>query len=302
MKKFVLSVPGDTLYLRAQKAAAQAVADRLGVQLEVISAEMDPVAQGQQLLTLVQSRTSVKLEGILVEPVSAVGLPRVAEAAVAAGIAWVVSNAEVDYVATLRRNSKVPVFVVSQNHLEVGRIQGRQIGAILPNGGSVLYLRGPSMSWWATKRFEGLESTKPKNVEVKTLKIVGSTSESAYNTVCSWLSLSKARPEGTQLIVSQNADFIDGAKTAFETSTERTKWLDLPRAGVGVSDRSRPRVDQREWCAAVVTSLTMDRALEMLVGATMDGLMPPEQTLVDAYSYPHVDDLAKAHKREKTLV
>ena len=235
MKKFVLSVPGDTLYLCAQTAAAKAVAARLGVQLETISAEMDPVAQGQQLLTLVQSRTSAKLDGILVEPVSAAGLPRVAEAAVAAGIAWVVSNAEVDYVATLRRNSKVPVFMVSQNHLEVGRIQGRQIGAILPGGGSVLYLRGPAMSWWAAKRSQGLEGAKPKNVEVKTLKVVGSTSESAYNTVCSWPSLSKTRPESTQLIVSQNSDFLDGARKAFETNkseTERTKWLSLPRAGV----------------------------------------------------------------------
>ena len=293
------------MYLRAQKAAAQVVADRLGVQLEMVSAEMDPVAQGQQLLNLVQSRTSQKLDGILVEPVSAVGLPRVAEAAVAAGIAWVVSNAEVDYVATLRRNSKVPVFVVSQNHLEVGRIQGRQIGAILPNGGSVLYLRGPAMSWWATKRSEGLESTKPKNVEVKTLKVGGSTLESAYNTVCSWLSLSKARSESLQLIVSQNTDFIDGADKAFETNTsppQRAKWLAIPHAGVGVSDRSRPLVDQRQWCAAVVTSLTMDRALEMLVRAMTDGLLPPEQTLVDAYSYPHVEELAKAHKREKNLV
>lgn len=305
MKKYVLSVPGDTMYLRAQKAAAQAIAERLGVQLEMISAEMDPVAQGQQLLSLVQSRTSSRPDGILVEPVSAVGLPRVAEAAVAAGIAWVVSNAEVDYISTLRRNYEVPVFVVSQNHLEVGRIQGRQIGAILPGGGSVLYLRGPAMSWWATKRLEGLESAKPKNVEVKTLKVVGSTSESAYNTVCSWLSLSKARPEHTQLIVSQNADFIDGAMKAFETNTsepERTKWLTLPRAGVGVSDRSRPLVDQRHWCAAVVTSLTMDRAMEMLVRAMTDGLLPPEQTLVDAYSYPRVEELARAHKREKTLL
>lgn len=305
MKSFVLSVPGDTMYLRAQTAAASAVAARLGVQLEVISAEMDPVAQGQQLLKLVQSRTSTKLDGILVEPVSAAGLPRVAEAAVAAGIAWVVNNAEVDYVATLRRNSKVPVFVVSQNHLEVGRIQGRQIGAILPGGGSVLYLRGPAMSWWATKRHEGLESSKPKNVAVKSLKVVGSTSESAYNTVCSWLSLSKAHPGATQLIVSQNSDFLDGAKKAFETNTsgsERTKWLSLPRAGVGVSDRTRPPVDQGQWCAAVVTSLTMDRALEMLVRAMTDGLLPPEQTLVDAYSYPHVEELAKAHKRENSLV
>ena len=46
------------MYLRAQKAAAQVVADRLGVQLEMVSAEMDPVAQGQQLLNLVQSGTS----------------------------------------------------------------------------------------------------------------------------------------------------------------------------------------------------------------------------------------------------
>jgi len=294
--KYVLSVPGDTLYLRAQTAAAQAAADRLGVGLQVVSAEMDPVAQGQQLLSLVQSRTSRQLNGILVEPVSAAGLPRVAEAAIAAGIAWVVSNAQVDYVGALRRRAKVPVFQISQDHLEVGRIQGKQIGAILPNGGSVLYLRGPAMSWWATKRFEGLESTKPKNVEVKSLRVVGSTSDNAFNAVGSWLSFSKARPESTQLIVSQNADFVSGARKAFETYTsepERTKWLSLPRAAVGVSDRSRPLVDQGVLRAAVVTSLTMDKALEMLVRAMTNGVQPPEQTLVEAYSYPRVEELAK---------
>jgi ABC-type sugar transport system substrate-binding protein len=294
--KYVLSVPGDTMYLRAQTAAAQAVAHRLGVGLEVVSAEMDPVAQGQQLLSFVHSRTSRRLDGILVEPVSAAGLPRVAEAAVSSGIAWVVSNAQVDYVGTLRRHAKAPVFQISQDHLEVGRTQGRQIGAILPKGGSVLYLRGPAMSWWATKRFEGLEGAKPKNVEVKSLRVVGSNSENAYNAVCSWLTLSKAQPQGTQLIVSQNADFITGARKAFETSTsepERTKWLALPRAGVGVADRSKPLVDQGVLCAAVVTSLTMDRALEMLVRAMTNGVQPPEQTFVEAYSYPSVEDLAK---------
>ena len=294
--KYVLSVPGDTMYLRAQTAAAQASADRLGVGLEVLSADMDPVAQGQQLLSLVHSRASRRLDGILVEPVSAAGLPRVAEAAVAAGIAWVVSNAQVDYVQALRRNAKVPVFQVSQDHLEVGRIQGRQIGAILPKGGSVLYLRGPAMSWWATKRFEGLENTKPKNVEVKSLRAVGSTSENAYNAVCSWLNLSKARSDGTQLIVSQNIDFILGARKAFETHTsenDRIKWLALPRAAVGVSDRVKPLVDQGDLSAAVVTSLTMDRAMEMLVRAMTDGLQPPEYSFVEAHSYPSLDELAK---------
>lgn len=297
--KFALSIPSDTMYVRAQTTAAQAAADRLGVDLEVINAGMDAVVQGQQLLDLVLSKTSPRPAGILVEPVSAAGLPRVAEAAVAAGVGWVVSNAHVEYLDTLRRKSTVPVFQISQDHLEVGRIQGRQIGAILPGGGSVLYLRGPAMSWWAIKRLEGLETTKPRNVEVKPLKIIGSSSENAQTAVSSWLSLTNPKPESVQLIVSQNADFIAGARKAFETNAkaaDRVKWLAIPRAGVGVADRSRPLVDQGMLCAAVVTSLTMDRAVEMLARALADRSQPPEHTFVEAYSYPRVEQLAAKWK------
>lgn len=298
MKKlrFVLSVPGETMYLRAQTAAAQSTASRLGAELQVVTAQMDAVAQGQQLLSFVQSRADARPDAIIMEPVSAAGLPRVAEAAVAAGIAWVVSNAHVDYVGPLRKTAKVPVFQVSQDHMEVGQIQGKQIAAILPKGGTVLYLRGPAMSWWATKRFEGMESTKPKNVEVRSLKVLASTSEGARNAVSSWLNLTKQRPEGVQLIVSQNTDFLTGAAKAFEATVsgaELPKWLALPRTGVGVSERSRPLVDQGALCATVVTSLTLDRAVEMLARAMKDGSQPPEHTFVEAYSYPSLDVLAK---------
>ncbi len=286
------------MYLRAQTTAALREADRLGADLEVISAQMDAVGQGQQLLGLVQS-AKAKPDGIILEPVSAAALPRVAEAAVAAGIGWVVSNAHVEYVASLRRNAKVPVFQISQDHLEVGRIQGRQMGAILPKGGAVLYLRGPQMSWWATTRFEGMEGAKPSNVEVRSVKVLASTTEGAFNAVSSWLDLTKQRPEGTQLIVSQNADFITGAKKAFETNTsasDRAKWMAIPCAGVGVADRSRPLVDQGWLCATVVTSLTMDRAVEMLARAIKESSKPPEHTFVEAYSYPSIEELAKKWK------
>jgi ribose transport system substrate-binding protein len=296
--KFILSIPSDTMYLRAQTAAAKVVADRLGVELEVINAGMDSVAQGQQLLDIVLSKTAPRPAGILVEPVSAAGLPRVAEAAVAAGVAWVVNNAHVDYLTALRRNAKVPVFQVSQDHVEVGKIQGRQIGAILPGGGSVLYLRGPAMSWWATRRLDGLDQAKPRNIEVKALKVIGSSADNAYAAVCSWLGLTHPKPESVQLIVSQNADFAHGARKAFETTNvaERPKWLAIPRAGVGVADRSRPLVDQGSLCASVVTSLTMDRAVEMLARSLADGSQPPEHTFVEAYSYPSVEDLATKWK------
>jgi len=294
--KCVLSLPGDNMYLREQTLVAKATADRLAVELQVVNAEMDPVLQSQQLLKFVQSQAESRPDGILVEPVSATGLPRVAEAAVAAGIGWVISNAQVDYLAALRASAKVPVFLVSQDHVEVGRIQGRQIGAMLPEGGSILYLRGPAMSSIACRRFEGLENSKPRNVEVKSIKVQGSTADAAYNAVSSWLSLSTGKPEGTHLIFSQNADFVFGARKAFETNavaTERQKWLALPCAGVGVSGQIRPLVDQGVLCAAVMTSLTMDTAIEMLVQTMKQKSQPREQTFVEAHSYPSLEDLAK---------
>jgi ABC-type sugar transport system substrate-binding protein len=289
------------MYLREQEAAAKAAAERLGVELQVVYAEMDPVVQSQQVLEFVQSRTA-RPDAILVEPVSATALPRVAEAAVAAGIGWVVSNAQAEYLGKLRKTAKVPVFQVSQDHVEVGRLQGQQIGAMLPEGGSVLYLRGPAMSSVASRRFEGLESGKPKNVEVKSVK-VQSTADSSYNAVCSWLSLSTVRPEGTQVIAAQNVDFILGARKAFETNTAepaRTKWLALPCAGVGVARHIRPLVDQGVLRAAVVTSLTMDRALEMLVRAMKEGSQPQEKTFVEAHSYPSLEELAKRRNGART--
>ena len=294
--KCVYAIPGDTMYLREQTNAAKAMAQRLGVQLEVVSAGMDAVHQGQQVLKYVQAPNGSRPDGIILEPVSAQGLPRVAEAAVGAGIAWVVSNAQVDYLAALRRNAKVPVFKVSQDHMEIGRIQGRQIGALLPDGGSIVYLRGPGMSSIASKRFEGLESGKPKNVEVKSVKVQGASAEDAYRAVCSWLSLSTVRPEATRMIFSQNADFIFGARKAFEAQTseaDRKKWLALPCAGVGIATLVKPLVDQGVLCAAVLTSLTMDRALEMLVQGLKTGTQPREETYVEAASYPSLEDLAK---------
>lgn len=297
MKKLrcVVAIPGDTMYLREQVAAAEACATRLGVELEVLSADMDAVGQGQQLLKFVQARDGLRPDAILLEPVSAAGLPRVAEAAVAAGIGWVVSNATVDYIPALRTKAKAPVFLVSQDHVGIGRIQARQIGALLPTGGTILYLRGPGMSSIASRRFEGIDGAKPKNVDLKVIKVQGASAEDAYRAVCSWLNLSTGRPDTINFIFSQNADFILGMRKAFEATTlgpDRAKWLAIPCAGVGVVKQVKPLADQGVLTAAVLTSLTHDKALEMLVQGIKTGVQPREQTFVGAESYPSLDDLA----------
>jgi ribose transport system substrate-binding protein len=292
--KFVLSLPSDTSYLHEQAETAKAAAERLGVELQVFHAKGDPIIQSQQLLEILQSRSTPLPDGIIIEPASPTGLPQVAAAAVDAGIGWVVSNASVDYLGALRGKSKVPVFTVSQDHVEIGRIQGRQMGALLPQGGSVLYLRGPSTNSLACKRTEGMESTKPGNIQLKTLNMMWNE-DSACNSLSSWLRLSTVRAAGTQLISSQGSDFITAARKAFlghPENSEREKWLTVPHAGTGTLRQTKPLVDKRVLQAAAVTSATTDTALEMLVSAIRSGSQPPERTFVASSSYPSLEELA----------
>jgi ABC-type sugar transport system substrate-binding protein len=221
----------------------------------------------------------------------------VAEAAVAAGIGWVVSNARVDYLEPLRKRAKAPVFAVSQDHTEIGRMQGRQFLAILPRGGCVLYLRGPATNFLAAQRSEGLESVLGASVQMKSLKIQW-TAESAYNSVTSWLRLSTVHAADTHLVAAQNTDFVLAARQAFEenaSGADRQKWLSLPYCGVGVLSQAKPLLDAGTLNAAIITSLTMDTAMEMLVRHIQTRSQPPAQTFVKAWSQPTLEDLAKLY-------
>ena len=303
MKKLsiVVALPGDNNYLREQAEVAEATARRLDLTVQVINAHSDPVGQSQQLLEIIQSHSAPRPDAIIVEPVNGMGLPRVAEAAVAAGIGWVISNARVDYPEQLRKLSKAPIFSVSQDHGEVGRIQGRQFATLLPEGGTVLYLRGPAMNSLACQRAEGLEGALPRNVLLKTLKIQW-TEESCFQSVNSWLRLSTVHAANVHLIASQNTDFVLGARRAFQglaDPAERTKWLALPCLGAGTISQIKPLVDKGTMTAGVVTSVTVDTAMEMVVRALQSGVQPPEQTFVQVSSYPSVEELKQKYAKKQ---
>ncbi len=123
--------------------------------------------QSQQLLKIIQSNSISHPDGIIFEPVGGTALPQVAKAAAAAGIAWVVLNRDADYLSDLRRAYTVPIFAVSSDHEEIGRLQGRQLAALLPNGGSALLIQGPSESMAARQRTTGMYETKPVGIQVK---------------------------------------------------------------------------------------------------------------------------------------
>ena len=282
----------DNDYQREQAAAAEEAARRLGVHVEIIFAENDPINQSQQLLKEIQS-SGKKPDGIAFEPVSGTGLPQVAKAAIAAKVGWAVVNRHVDYLPGLR-TTPVPAFEVSCDHVEVGRIQGRQLKALLPNGGLVLYIEGPTTASAAQDRTIGMAETKPANIQLRTMK--GNwTQESAYAAISSWLRLSTSHSLPVAAVCAQNDSMALGARHAFERETngmEREKWTRLPFLGCdGLSQTGQAWVRNQLLAATVILPPTAGLAVEMLANALLTGKVPPVTTLATPSSYPPVESL-----------
>jgi ABC-type sugar transport system substrate-binding protein len=291
--RIVVSLPNDNAYQHEQGVVAKSAGERLGLDVQVIRADDDSITQSQQLLKIIQSTPENRPSAFIVEPVNATGLRRVAEAAVAEGIAWVISNSDVDYVQQLRKSPQIPVFIVTQGQHEIGRLQGKQIAALLPQGGAVLCVEGPSMSSVAVQRHEGMDIAKPRNVLTTTVRSKWSE-EGAHQSVGAWLRLATSRADKFDLVAGQTHELAVGARKALQSidnPEQQKKWLEAPFIGIGIASQVKPLVNGRILTAAVITSVTMELALKTLVRAIETQVQPPERTVVEASSFPELKKL-----------
>jgi len=299
MKKprFVLSLTtNDNDYQMEQATTAQEAAKRLNVDLEILYAENDAIQQSQQLLKIIQSNAASHPDGIIFEPVGGTAFPQVARAAAAAGIGWVVLNREVEYLSDLRRDFRLPIFGISSDHEEIGRIQGKQIAALLPKGGSVLLIQGPAESLAAKQRTTGMYETKPIGVQIKIIK-ANWTEASAYKAVSSWLKLSTSLQTPIHLVAAQDDSMAVGAKKAFQDLADnaaKDKFWGLPYLGIdGVRTTGQAWVRRGILTATVIVPTNADQGIEMLAHAVQTGTIPDHQTLTVPKSLPTIDELAK---------
>lgn len=281
-------------YQQAQASAASEAARRLGVEVSILYAENDTITQSTQLLTTIQSAPELRPDAILINPVGGSGLPQVSRAALSAGIGWVVLNRRAAYVNELRRNARAPVFGVSPDQMEIGRIQARQVAALLPHGGSILYVQGPSENTTVIERAAGMQQAKPENIQITGLRGQWTT-QSAEKTIVSWLQLATSRRGHFDLVASHNDAMAMGARKAFEgqPDAERAKWLRLPFLGIdGLAQTGQAWVRSGKLTATVVMPLTIPLALDLLVQAMRKGAVPPELTLIESKSFPSVESLS----------
>lgn len=282
----------DNDYQIEQANAAQEAAVKCNADLTIVDAQNDASNQSQQLLKFIQAPAGQRPDAIIFEPVGT-ALAQVARAAAMASIGWVVLNREVDYLSDLRRAFKVPVFAISSNHEEVGRIQGRQMAAFLPSGGTALYLQGPSASDAAQQRTSGMMETKPMNIQIRAMKAQW-TELSAYQAVNSWLRLAIAKDLDLGIVAAQDDSMAIGARKAFEeqSGANRDRWLSLPFLGCdGMPNTGQAWVRRGLLAATVVIPPNTDIAVEMVTKAIQSGTQPQERMMTSPTSYPAISAL-----------
>src|ERR1700682_871997 len=288
----------DNDYQVEQALAAEQAAEKLGVEIQIIYADNDAINQSTQILKAVQAAPALRPDAIVFEPVGGTALPQVGRVAVAAGIGCTILNREATYVAELRTTASVPVFGLSSDHIEIGRIHGRQFAALLPQGGAVLYIQGPSENSAAKERTLGMQETKPSNIQVTILK--GQfTEQSAKRSVLSWLKLTTSQKAAIDLIAAQDDSMAIGARKAFEelsNQSERERWLALPYIGCdGLPKTGQVLVRTGLLAATIFVPPNAGQAIELLLPAIQNRKHVPERVLTVPVSIPSLAEL-KFHK------
>jgi ribose transport system substrate-binding protein len=295
--KFLVSLTtDDNDYQIEQKESAEQAARKTGVEVQIIHAQNDAINQSTQILKAVQAPKELRPDAVIFEPVGGTALPQVAKAAATAGIGWVILNRDAGYIEELRKASTAPIFAITSDHVEIGRIQGRQMAALLRGGGSVLYIQGPSENSAAKDRTAGMQETKPASVQVTTLKAQW-TQESAQRSVRSWLKLTTSQRAAVDLISAQDDSMALGARDAFKELTnedERERWLKLPFTGCdGLPKTGQSWVRSGLLTATIFVPPNAGQAIETLVDAIQNRKMPAERVVTAAVSIPALDALSR---------
>jgi ribose transport system substrate-binding protein len=284
-------------YQLEQAASARLIALSSTVDLQILFAGNDTITQSTQILRAIQGDPSQKPDAVILEPVGGTALPQVARAASNSGIGWGVLNNLPDYLSDLHRAASAPVFAMSTDQEEIGRIQGRQFAALLPRGGSVLYIQGPSEHFAAKQRTVGMQSVLPPNIRISGLR-ANWTEDGAARSVTSWLNLTAANKLRMDLVSAQNDLMAIAARKVFlgvSNMAERDRWASLPFTGSdGLVKTGQAWVRDGLLAATVVMPPSAGQALNLMLDFLGKSGQVPERNWLPPESFPPLNQLRPA--------
>ena len=272
-------------YQALQEEDARAAGRRLGVEVEVLFADDNPVLQIQQLFRFIHAPEGERPGALLVHTRVPDGLERVARNAVQLGMGWLLLNRSAPYAESLRREGRGSVAVVTTDHVEIGRIQARQLERLRPGAASVLYVQGPAETAAARLRLQGFE--EGLGGRACDVKVVNGdwTQPGAERAIAAWLRLKTAERFSPEAVVSQNDNMARGARKALEAL--KPEWARLPFLGCdGLPQGGRRDVDEGRLAATVVIPSCAGPAVELAVAWKRAARVPPAGTILAPSAYP----------------
>jgi inositol transport system substrate-binding protein len=277
-------------FQRQQEADARAAAAKAGLSVAVEFAENDPARQISQLEAWIRRPPAERPAAFVAETVAAIGFEKVARAAVGARIGWVVISARAPYLEALRRDYPgALVTSATPDDLEIGRIQAQQLRALLPQGGPVLYVEGPTASAATTLRRrmaeEGLKGSTVQLAHFVTGDWIGDAAEAA---VSAWLDQNPGA--SFSAVAAQNDEMAMGARRA--VTARRPGWSGPFTGCDGLPGGGQRWVQEGQLTATVVKPTTAGQGVELVASALGGAPVPPHMVL-QPRSFPELEALRR---------
>jgi ABC-type sugar transport system substrate-binding protein len=287
-------VDGSNQFQRLLQQDAERVARTHGVQLETVytgESFTEHLAALRRLANAVP-----RPDAIAVMAVRDQGLARVVREAAAAGIHFAFLNAVEDDLDAIRRDHPaVAITSVCPDEVDTGRVQGRQLCALVPPGRRALYVQGSARSLASRQRTAGMqETTAGKGFDVV---LAGGdwSPEHAARTVREWLRFAVSGRKPFDLVACQNDHMAAAVVEELARAAAGSSRPDLARIPVtgcdGAPDVGQRLVLERRLAATVILPRVAGPAVEILARLLATGERPADVVAHDAAAFPPLAEL-----------
>jgi ABC-type sugar transport system substrate-binding protein len=313
-RKIGLFIVSDQDYYHQLLAseASQAALEH-GVELEVFSADDTPAKQASDVLRFVaanQDHETYVLVIPLADAPDGVSVEedafyRLASRVLAKGANWVTLNhGSEDMIAALRRSfPDRTVSLVMIDNLEFGRAQARQLKAIIPEGGRVLYVLGNPNDTASRERHQGLlEELAGRDYTIE--EIDGWwRPDVAERNVMRWITSPMRTGVDVAAVLSQDDEMALAARRAMAraaTAFGRPELASLPTlGGDGLPERGERWVASGELDGTVRVTLPGAPAVALLAEQWRTGVPMSPVTVTEPEAYPPPERLRGAQPRPR---
>lgn len=287
-------VDGGNPFQQLLEADAEAAARRAGLTLETTFTG-DSFTENLAGLRKLLARPTPP-DAIVVMAVRDQGLERVVREAAAAGKHWLFLNAVEDDLDALRREfPAVVIATVCPDEVETGRVQGRQLRALVPAGRRVLCVQGSPRSLASRQRTAGMQEAMAGSGIDVTLAGGEWSAEHAARTVREWLRFAVTGRRPFDLVACQNDQMAAGALEALAAAGAESGRADLSQIPVigcdGAPDLGQAMVRAGRLAATVVLPRVAGPAIEILGRLFARGERPAPVVNLAATSFPPLAEL-----------